>query len=195
MNMQVSDIAGRQSLDLSRLFFGDVLLVGLALIAGQQSPRMRVVSVTDRQPIRARESFSAEYQEVPSRPQQRRSMQKVKGEIFGDDVTFKMATGPSRLFKVPLPDARKAGAQAIRMHLPQLIALFYRDQAEGLRDSLFTLTAKRGFLAMSPEIEFQVGEDLFRIDRNRATVNRAGEIMIDISREELREKAAEAGYL
>lgn len=195
MNMQVSDIAGRQSLDLSRLFFGDVLLVGLALIAGHQSPRMRVVSVTDRQPIRARESFSAEYQEVPSRPQQRRSTQKVKGEIFGDDVTFKMAAGPSRLFKVPLPDARKAGSQAIRMHLPQLIALFYRDQAEGMRDSLYTLTAKRGFLALSPEIELQVGEDLFRIDRNRATVTRAGETMIDLSREDLREKAGEAGYL
>ncbi|WP_157971154.1 hypothetical protein [Pseudogemmobacter bohemicus] len=195
MNMQVRDIAGRQSLDLSKLFFGDVLLVGLALIAGQQEPRMRVVTVTDRQQIRTRESFNAEYQEVPANPKQKRSLQKVTGEIFGDDVTFKMATGPSRLFKVPLPDARKAGAQAIKMHLPQLIALFYRDQAEGLRDSLYTLTAKRGFLAMSPEIALQVGDDLFRIDKTRAVVSRRGEVLLDLSREELRQRAEQAGYL
>ncbi len=195
MNIQVSDIAGRQSLDLSRQFFSDVLLVGLALIAGQQQPRMRVVTVTNRVKIRSRESFDAEYQEVPENPRQKRSLQKVTGEIFGDDVTFKMASGPSRVFKVPLPDARKAGAQALRMHLPELIALFCRDQGEGLRDSLYTLTAKRGFLAMTPEIELQVGDEMFRIDKSRATVTRHGTTLLDLSREELRQRAEAAGYL
>ena len=92
-------------------------------------------------------------------------------------------------------DARKAGAQALRMHLPELIALFCRDQGEGLRDSLYTLTAKRGFLAMTPEIELRVGDEMFRIDKSRATVTRHGATLLDLSREELRQRAEAAGYL
>ncbi|NPD15473.1 hypothetical protein HOY34_09705 [Xinfangfangia sp. D13-10-4-6] len=195
MNIQVSEVAAPQTLDRARAFFGDTLLVGLALIAGEQAPQMRVVSVSDRQPIRARESFSAEYQEIPANPRQKRTVQKVSGEIFGDDVTFKLASGPSRVFKVPLPDARKAGAQALRMQLPQLMALYYRDREQGFEETLYTLSAKRGFLALSPEIVFRVGEDIFRIDKTRATVSHAGETVLDLSREELRSQAGQAGYL